>query len=81
MQTEHKQQEDYTNALSSQVMNLIDELNQSLNNDPSNKPLIQKYQEAKIELQKANDSLRLRHEQVQFNNTIIKRQQAQLEVI
>lgn len=81
MQTEHKQQEDYTNALSSQVMNLIDELNQSLNNDPSNKPLIQKYQEAKIELQKANDSLRLRHEQVQFNNTVIKRQQAQLEVM
>ncbi|CAO3682327.1 unnamed protein product [Umbelopsis ramanniana] len=81
MQTEHKQQEDYTNALSSQVMNLIDELNQSLNNDPSNKPLIQKYQEAKIELQKANDSLRLRHEQVQFNNTVIKRQQAQLEAL
>jgi DNA repair ATPase RecN len=81
MQTEHKQQEDYTNALSSQVMNLIDELNQSLNNDPSNKPLIQKYQEAKIDLQKANDSLRLRHEQVQFNNTVIKRQQAQLEVM
>lgn len=81
MQTEHKQQEDYTNALSSQVMNLIDDLNQCLNNDPSNKPLIQKYQEAKIELQKANDSLRLRHEQVQFNNTVIKRQQAQLEVM
>ncbi|KAH8551361.1 hypothetical protein BGW37DRAFT_38345 [Umbelopsis sp. PMI_123] len=81
MQTEHKQQEDYTNALSSQVVSLIDELNHGLNNDSSNKTFIQKYQEAKIELQKANDNLRLRHEQVQFNNSVIKRQQAQLEAL
>lgn len=80
METENKQQEDYTNALSSQVIDLINELSQSHSNDPKSKTLIQKYQDVKVELQKANDNLRLRHEQVLFNNAVIKRQQSQLEV-
>jgi hypothetical protein len=80
METENKQQEDYTNALSSQVINLINELSQNHSNDPKSKTLIQKYQYVKVELQKANDNLRLRHEQVLFNNAVIKRQQSQLEV-
>ncbi|CAO3663967.1 unnamed protein product [Umbelopsis vinacea] len=81
METENKQQEDYTNALSSQVIDLINELSQSHSNDPKSKTLIQKYQDVKVELQKANDNLRLRHEQVLFNNAVIKRQQSQLEAL
>lgn len=86
MQNESKQQADYTNALSLQVINLINELNQSQfktgnnDNNSASKDLMQAYQDLKVELQRTNDQLRLRHEQVQFSSGVIKRQQAQLDV-
>lgn len=85
MQNESKQQADYTNALSLQVINLINELNQSQfktgnnDNNSASKDLMQAYQDLKVELQRTNDQLRLRHEQVQFSSGVIKRQQAQLD--
>jgi hypothetical protein len=38
------------------------------------------YKELKVELQRTHDQLRLRHEQVQFSNGVIKRQQTQIDV-
>ncbi|KAJ2964985.1 hypothetical protein NQZ79_g183 [Umbelopsis isabellina] len=87
MQNESKQQADYTNALSLQVINLISELNQShlktgKNDDSStSKDLMQAYQDLKVELQRTNDQLRLRHEQVQFSSGVIKRQQSQIDAL